>query len=96
MSVDFGPSETTGTCDRCASDQAPVVELYLVGDMESRTFLCVLCLAEAIDAVTGWHHARQIDTALMFYNPPERLRNPEKRGHKRGDKAPPQELEWEQ
>ena len=90
MIADFRVGQVWDACERCGSVHYPIVQLYFVGDDEFFALLCVVCLANSIDSVTGWKMTKQVLTALDISPASERFRNPDSRGYKRRSLAPPQ------
>lgn len=85
---DYRPGDVSARCDRCGGDVAPVVELYLRHADDVSVWICISCLAESIDAVTGWHFARQVDMALAASPASARFRDPSSRVRKGRPRRP--------
>lgn len=76
MTLTIAPGLPSDSCHRCGEMVAPVVSLFDPQTGNQGTHVCILCLAGAVDAVTGWRWQAMMVHSLVISDASERFRNP--------------------
>lgn len=65
-------------CESCHRSVDPIVAVRCGSAGDASVLLCVVCLAESIDQVTGWRMTSNVRQALLVGNAGERFHHPER------------------
>lgn len=78
IGASFRPAHRTAVCVDCGTGARPVVNIGTDEGFSDRYDLCILCLAVAIDQVTGWKFEANVLASLNLSSAAERFRHPER------------------
>lgn len=75
--AEIGPGDPSSDCDVCGDHDLPNIRVYTHFNRYA-TYVCIRCVAGAIDSVTGWRFANNVAASLNLSDATERFRHPER------------------